>query len=106
MTAMDPVSNHHWRKPFIHRLTPRCSARENRAHDRAGNHHAGVGFDDAFVHSGGYRTSAHAIQLFNGVVYPLQSILLIPFCRLGAWIFRADASTISLGGVTAAFVGS
>jgi hypothetical protein len=35
------------------------------------------------------------------VVYPLQFILLIPFYRLGAWMFRADASTISLGGVTA-----
>ena len=42
-----------------------------------------------------------AIQLVNGVVYPLQFILLIPFYRLGAWMFRADASTISLSGVTA-----
>jgi len=42
-----------------------------------------------------------AIQLVNGVVYPLQFILLIPFYRMGAWMFRADASEISLGGVTA-----
>jgi len=42
-----------------------------------------------------------AIQLVNGVVYPLQFILLIPFYRLGAWMFRVDASAISLGGVRA-----
>jgi uncharacterized protein (DUF2062 family) len=42
-----------------------------------------------------------AIQLVNGVVYPLQFILLIPFYRLGAWMFGADASTISLDGVAA-----
>jgi uncharacterized protein (DUF2062 family) len=47
------------------------------------------------------RLNLPAIQLVNGVVYPLQFILLIPFYRLGAWLFRADASTISLGGVTA-----
>ena len=42
-----------------------------------------------------------AIQLVNGVVYPLQFILLIPFYRLGAWVFGADASTLSLAGVAA-----
>lgn len=42
-----------------------------------------------------------AIQLVNGVVYPLQFILLIPFYRLGAWMFGADASAISLPGVVA-----
>ncbi len=40
-----------------------------------------------------------AIQLVNGVAYPLQFLLLIPFYRLGAWMFGADASTISLDGV-------
>jgi len=48
-----------------------------------------------------FRLNLPAIQLVNGAVYPLQFILLIPFYRLGAWMFRADASTISLGGVTA-----
>ena len=48
-----------------------------------------------------FRLNLPAIQLVNGVVYPLQFILLIPFYRLGAWMFRADASTILLGGVTA-----
>jgi uncharacterized protein (DUF2062 family) len=47
------------------------------------------------------RLNLAAIQLVNGVVYPLQFILLVPFYRLGAWMFRADVSTISLGGVTA-----
>jgi uncharacterized protein (DUF2062 family) len=46
------------------------------------------------------RLNLPAIQLVNGVVYPLQFILLIPFYRLGAWIFGADASSISLGGVS------
>jgi uncharacterized protein (DUF2062 family) len=48
-----------------------------------------------------FRLNLPAIQLVNGVVYPLQFILLVPFYRLGAWMFRTDASTISLGGVTA-----
>jgi len=48
-----------------------------------------------------FRLNLPAIQLVNGAVYPLQFILLIPFYRLGACMFRADASTISLGGVTA-----
>jgi uncharacterized protein (DUF2062 family) len=47
------------------------------------------------------RLNLPAIQLVNGVVYPLQLILLIPFYRMGAWMFRADVSTISLDGVKA-----
>lgn len=45
------------------------------------------------------RLNIPAIQMVNGVVYPLQLILLIPFYRLGAWLFRADASSITLTGV-------
>jgi uncharacterized protein (DUF2062 family) len=45
------------------------------------------------------RLNLPAIQLVNGVVYPLQLILLIPFYRLGARMFRADVSTITLSGV-------
>jgi len=37
-----------------------------------------------------------AIQLVNGVTYPLQFVMLIPFYKMGAWIFGADASTVSL----------
>ena len=47
------------------------------------------------------RLNLPAIQFVNGLVYPLQFILLIPFYRLGAWIFGADASTISIQAVTA-----
>ena len=45
------------------------------------------------------RLNLPAIQMVNGIVYPLQLILLIPFYRLGAWLFRTDASTITLTGV-------
>ncbi len=41
-----------------------------------------------------------AIQLVNGLAYPLQLALLIPFYKCGAWAFGVDASTISLEGVT------
>ena len=37
------------------------------------------------------RLNLPAIQMVNGIVYPLQLILLIPFYRLGAWLFRTDA---------------
>lgn len=47
------------------------------------------------------RLNLPAIQLVNGMVYPLQFILLIAFYRLEAWIFGADASAISLQGVVA-----
>jgi uncharacterized protein (DUF2062 family) len=47
------------------------------------------------------RLNLPAMQLVNAAVYPLQFILLIPFYRLGAWMFQTDASTLSLSGVTA-----
>jgi uncharacterized protein (DUF2062 family) len=45
------------------------------------------------------RLNLPAIQLVNGAVYPLQFLLLIPFYKAGAWIFRTDASGISVEGV-------
>jgi uncharacterized protein (DUF2062 family) len=42
------------------------------------------------------RLNLPAIQLVNGVTYPLQFVMLVPFYRLGAWMFRADASSVSL----------
>jgi len=45
------------------------------------------------------RLNLPAIQMVNGVVYPLQLILLIPFYRWGAWLFRADSSSITVAGV-------
>lgn len=47
------------------------------------------------------RLNLPAINLVNGLVYPLQLILLIPFYRLGAWMFQVDATAISLAGVVA-----
>ena len=37
------------------------------------------------------RLNLPAIMLVNGVVYPLQIALLVPFLRAGAWLFRVDA---------------
>ena len=37
-----------------------------------------------------------AIQLINGIVYPLQLILIIPFLKAGAWVFRASDFTFTL----------
>ncbi len=46
----------------------------------------------------GLRLNLPAIQLVNGVVYPLQLVLIIPFLRAGAWLF----GDTSLAGITLA----
>ena len=33
------------------------------------------------------RLNLPAIQLVNGVVYPLQLVLIVPFLKAGAWLF-------------------
>jgi len=43
------------------------------------------------------RLNLPAILLVNGVVYPLQLILLVPFLRAGAWVFRVDGPKLSIG---------
>ena len=43
-----------------------------------------------------FRLNAPAIQLVNYFVYPLQFALLIPFIRIGEWIFAARPAGISL----------
>jgi len=43
-----------------------------------------------------FRLNLAAIQLVNCVVYPLQLALLIPFCRIGGWMFRTPQSELSL----------
>jgi uncharacterized protein (DUF2062 family) len=48
-----------------------------------------------------FRLNLPAILLVNGLVYPFQLMMLIPFYKLGALAFRTDASTISLGNVVA-----
>jgi len=43
------------------------------------------------------RLNLPAIMLVNGVVYPLQLTLLVPFLRAGAWIFHVDGPKLSIG---------
>ena len=40
--------------------------------------------------------NAPAIQVVNYVVYPLQFALLIPFIRMGEWVFAAQPMKISV----------
>jgi uncharacterized protein (DUF2062 family) len=106
MTTREPLANYRWLKPFIHLLRQGISP-EKTALTIA----LGIIFGVTPVLGSTtllctlaailLRLNLPAIQLVNGVAYPLQFIPLIPFYRLGAWIFSASASTISLGGVTA-----
>ena len=48
-----------------------------------------------------FRLNLPAIQLVNGLVYPLQLALLIPFLRLGEWITASQPIPISLGRIFA-----
>jgi uncharacterized protein (DUF2062 family) len=43
------------------------------------------------------RLNLPAILLVNGIVYPLQLTLLIPFLRAGAWLFRTAGPTPTMG---------
>jgi len=43
------------------------------------------------------RLNLPAMLVVNGVVYPLQLTLLVPFLRAGAWIFRVDGPKLSIG---------
>ena len=43
-----------------------------------------------------FRLNLAAIQLVNWLVYPFQLALLIPFYRIGGWIFRTPPSDLSL----------
>jgi uncharacterized protein (DUF2062 family) len=45
------------------------------------------------------RLNLPAIMLVNGLVYPLQLILLIPFLRAGAWMFGAAGPKLSVGDI-------
>jgi uncharacterized protein (DUF2062 family) len=42
------------------------------------------------------RLNMPAIQLINYCVYPLQFVLLIPFLRMGQWLFAARPVALSL----------
>lgn len=52
------------------------------------------------------RLNLPAIQLVNYVVYPAQIALLIPFFRLGEWIFRAPRLPLSITQVAGMFRGN
>lgn len=43
------------------------------------------------------RLNLPAILLVNGIVYPLQLALLIPFLRAGAWLFRVEGPKLTVG---------
>jgi uncharacterized protein (DUF2062 family) len=43
-----------------------------------------------------FRLNLPAIQLVNWLVYPLQVALLIPFYRIGGWMFRTPPSELSV----------
>ena len=43
-----------------------------------------------------FRLNVPAIQLVNYFVYPLQFALLIPFIRMGEWIFAARPACLSV----------
>jgi uncharacterized protein (DUF2062 family) len=43
------------------------------------------------------RLNLPAILVVNGVVYPLQLALIVPFLRAGAWMFRVDGPKLSIG---------
>jgi uncharacterized protein (DUF2062 family) len=43
-----------------------------------------------------FRLNLAAIQLVNWLAYPFQIVLLIPFYRIGGWIFRTPPSELSV----------
>jgi uncharacterized protein (DUF2062 family) len=42
------------------------------------------------------RLNLPGILLINGVVYPLQLTLLVPFLRAGAWVFRVEGPKLTI----------
>jgi uncharacterized protein (DUF2062 family) len=48
-----------------------------------------------------FRLNLPAIQLVNYFVYPLQLALLIPFIRMGEFVFRAQRMALSLSQIAA-----
>jgi hypothetical protein len=43
-----------------------------------------------------FRLNLAAIHLVNWMVYPFQLVLLIPFYRIGGWMFRTPPSELSV----------
>lgn len=42
------------------------------------------------------RLNLPAILLVNGVVYPLQLMMVVPFLRAGAWLFRVEGPKLTI----------
>jgi uncharacterized protein (DUF2062 family) len=42
------------------------------------------------------RLNLPAIMLVNGVVYPMQLTLIVPFLRAGAWLFRVEGPKLTI----------
>jgi uncharacterized protein (DUF2062 family) len=42
------------------------------------------------------RLNLPAILIVNGLVYPLQLMLVVPFLRAGAWLFRVDGPKLTV----------
>ena len=45
------------------------------------------------------RLNLPAIQLVNGLAYPLQLALIVPFLRGGAWLFETRLPALTVGGL-------
>ena len=43
-----------------------------------------------------FRLNVPTVQLINYLVYPLQLILMIPFIRMGAFLFNAESMPFSV----------
>ena len=48
-----------------------------------------------------FRLNLPAIQLVNYFIYPLQIALLLPFLRMGEWLFRAPHMDLTVKGIFA-----
>jgi uncharacterized protein (DUF2062 family) len=47
------------------------------------------------------RLNLPAIQLVNGLAYPLQLALIVPFLRAGAWLFHAPLPALTVASLFA-----
>jgi uncharacterized protein (DUF2062 family) len=53
-----------------------------------------------------FRLNHVALQLANYLAYPLQLILILPFIRMGEWIFQAEQVPFDLDQVKSIFMNS
>jgi len=101
MNILDRLSSHRWLRPFVDLLRQGMTPEKLALTIALG---AVLGVTPVLgsttllcgLAAVVFRLNLPAIQLVNGLVYPLQLLLLIPFYRAGAWIFRGDASDLSL----------